>query len=106
MFCNFSLISSYFINKPQKLFMTELNRLFKESWDNSGGKRPQEVFSPTGCSQQDQLGGQSMLLRALSGRSWKTPRMETAQVLWAVLMGKMFLISGVDPRYKAEGTRH
>ena len=51
--------------------------------DNSGGKGRQKVSTPTCCSQQDQLWGQTRFLRVLSGWSWKVPRMKTAQPLWA-----------------------
>lgn len=47
--------------------MTEPNRLSKGYWENSGGKGLLEVSTPAGCSQEDELGNQSVLLRALSG---------------------------------------
>jgi len=53
------------------------------SQDNSGGKRPQEVCSPTSCPRQGQSWGHNRLLRFWSHLALKTLKDGDAQRLWA-----------------------
>lgn len=53
------------------------------SWNHSGWKGQQKVYSPTSCSHESQLWGTTRLLRALPYYILKPCKNDTAQSLWA-----------------------
>lgn len=50
----------------------------------TGRKGTQEVSSPTSCPNQDQLWDQTLVFKVYPSRSWKPPRIWTAQAFWSI----------------------